>query len=128
MNALLTRLLQHPMVVESLAGRPPSRDLIARSGEELLRNPQAIALLAGLGAVDGEKLKSGIGRAVSSLLSPAETSGTSAAGSGASSAPTGRGKSGVAVTAVVSLAAVAGAVAALGTVSAVALSSRKKKA
>jgi hypothetical protein len=112
-KALAARLLQNPDLVKSI-----------------VRNPQAVAQLAGLGE-DKIKALAGLGKSLSGMLArsgkPA-TPRTSTAHSPRSLA-TVPGSNGVASTAIVSavsLTAITGAVVAVGTVSAVALSKGRK--
>jgi|HubBroStandDraft_6_1064221.scaffolds.fasta_scaffold669657_2 hypothetical protein len=112
-KALAARLLQNPDLVKSI-----------------VRNPQAVAQLAGL---DEGKIKAlaGLGKTLSGLLSgsgkPATTRASPARAPRSHS--TGAGSVGVRNTAIVSavsLTAITGAVVAVGTVSAVALSKGRK--
>lgn len=129
MNAVLSRLLSDPKLVESLIGRPLSGDLLG-SIKKIVKDPQALTRLAGLSGFGSAKLKKRMEDTLSSLLAP-QTGGQSSRavpprqpwpcpGGGAA-------KFAIPVTAVVSLAAVAGAVAVVGTVSAVALNSQRAK-
>lgn len=115
-KALAARLFQNPDLVRSI-----------------VRNPQAIAQLAGLdpGILSDDKIKAlaGLGKTVSGLLAGSGRPATPRASPARSPRSPGAGSGGVRNTAIVgtvALTAITGAVVAVGTVSAVALSKGRK--